>query len=103
MEKVILELVEIDRQAQKAVRAAEEKSASERARIAQEKEALSARYREKAQQKILKLEQRKKLEAEQELRELEARYKGSMKRLEQSFRQQEDFWVNEIVKRCRQG
>ena len=50
MEKVILELVEFDRQAQKAVRAAEERSASERARIVQEKEALSARYRERAKQ-----------------------------------------------------
>ena len=36
LEKVILELVEFDRQAQKAVRAAEERSASERARIVQE-------------------------------------------------------------------
>ena len=40
LEKVILELVEFDRQAQKAVRAAEERSASERARIVQEKDCL---------------------------------------------------------------
>ena len=102
MEKVILELVELDRQAQKAVRAAEERSASERARIVQEKEALSARYRERAQQTIQKLEHRKRQEAELELQKLEARYGDSMKRLEESFRHQERFWVDEIVKRCRQ-
>ena len=102
MEKVILELVEFDRQAQKAVRAAEERSASERARIVQEKEALSARYRERAKQTIQKLEHRKRQEAELELQKFEARYGDSMKRLEESFRQQERFWVDEIVKRCRQ-
>ena len=102
MEKVILELVEFDRQAQKAVRAAEERSASERARIVQEKEALSARYRERAQQTIQKLEHRKRQEAELELQKLEPRYGDSMKRLEESFRQQERVWVDEIVKRCRQ-
>ena len=77
LEKVILELVEFDRQAQKAVRAAEERSASERARIVQEKEALSARYRERAQQTIQKLEHRKRQEAELELQKLEARYGDS--------------------------
>ena len=102
MEKVILELVEFDRQAQKAVRAAEERSASERARIVQEKEALSARYRERAKQTIQKLEHRTRQEAELELQKLEARYGDSMKRLVESFRQQERFWVDEIVKRCRQ-
>ena len=40
LEKVILELVEFDRQAQKAVRAAEERSASERARIVQDRKSV---------------------------------------------------------------
>lgn len=102
MDKVILDLVSIDQQAQKAVKTAEERSAGEKARIVQEKEALSERYRNKSRREAERIAQRVKESSDREIRRMEAGYQASLRELEQAFHRQEQQWMDEIVKRCRQ-
>lgn len=102
MDKVILELVAIDRQAQQAVEAAKERSAAEREKLAREKDSLSAHYRKRAQQKADIIEKRVQEASRQELLRLEEQYRASLQELEQSFHEQEQRWVEEIVGRCQQ-
>ena len=100
MDKVIQELVAIDRQAREAVRSAQQRSEAERAKIVQEKEALSACYRKRAEQKALALEKSAGEEADHKVQQLEKAHQASLQDLESRFDRRRQQWVDEIVARC---
>ncbi|MBU5626077.1 hypothetical protein KQI82_03885 [Oscillibacter sp. MSJ-2] len=100
MDKIIQELVAIDRQAREAVRSAQQRSEAERAEIVREKEALSACYRKRAEQKAQALEKAAGEEAERSILQLEKAHQTSLQDLEDRFDRQRQQWIDEIVTRC---
>lgn len=100
MDRIIGELVAMDRQARQAVEEARRRSEEERIRIGQEKDSMIACYRKRAREQAQTMEQAANEEVRREIEEMEDSCRREMEQMETRFRQEKDRWVQEIVKRC---